>query len=171
MPQDRQYCVSVAGDALRTVLGAAAVGPCVCLALEYPACSSCRYFTAIALARNRVIQSPAEHQPAVLHACWKVIQYRSVLLSPADLVLATSRLLVPTGLATSFLCAVNYAQHPLGGYVPNLPLAARDPYRELSRRPASEPLTETDLLSMLPNQRNTRCDLPPCYNLAMRKPP
>eukprot|EP00892_Ulva_mutabilis_P007115 jgi/Ulvmu1/4776/UM020_0061.1 len=44
----------------------------------------------------------------------------------------------------------------MGSFVPNLPLAARAPYRELSKRPASEPITEKDLLTMLPNQRNTR---------------
>lgn len=53
-------------------------------------------------------------------------------------------------------CAVNYTQHPMGSYVPNLPLNARDPYRQLSKRPASDPLNERDLLKMLPNQRCNR---------------
>lgn len=56
--------------------------------------------------------------------------------------------------------AVNYSQHPMGGYVPNMPLNARDPYRELSKRPASQPLSEKDVLRMLPNQKCTRCGRP-----------
>ena len=51
----------------------------------------------------------------------------------------------------------------MGGYVPNLPLNMRDPYRQLSKRSASEPLNEKDILSMLPNQGQNMCDPAACH--------
>jgi len=49
-------------------------------------------------------------------------------------------------------CAVNFTQHPVASFVPNMPMAARDPYRELSKRTASQPISEKELVKMLPNE-------------------
>lgn len=53
--------------------------------------------------------------------------------------------------------AINYTQFDYGGYALNMPLCARKKYHELVDRPASEEISEKELLAFLPNLDMTRC--------------
>jgi arachidonate 15-lipoxygenase len=45
-------------------------------------------------------------------------------------------------------------QDPFGSFVPNVPLAARASYRNLSKRGKDKPITEKDLVRFMPNRKN-----------------